>query len=161
MIRDIILRKIESKEISKLKRLFPSDEKTWFKYKSKRLLQLENKETDIFVIEYKDMFIGELSVNYTSYTLISETIPNIRVYLEAFRIDEKYRGRGLGKRLISYTISELEKSGYTQFTIGVEEDNKIAKHIYFKFGFTEAIDYGQGDEFDPCKYTLYLLDVKK
>ena len=25
--------------------------------------------------------------------------------------------------------------GYTEIIIGVEEDNEVAKHIYFKFGF--------------------------
>ena len=40
--------------------------------------------------------------------------------------------------------------------IGIEEDNEVAKHIYFKFGFNKAIDKGHGDEFDPSEYTLYL-----
>ena len=45
---------------------------------------------------------------------------------------------------------------YTEITTGVEEDNEVAKHIYFKFGFNKAIDKGHGDEFDSSEYTLYL-----
>ena len=86
----------------------------------------------------------------------SETIPNIRVYFEAFRIDKKYQGKGLGQKLIEYTINDLKEKGFKEFTIGVEEDNEKAKYIYLKYGFIEAIDYGKGDEFDPSEYTLYL-----
>ena len=57
-------------------------------------------------------------------------------------------------------VSEFLTDCYKEFTIGVEEDNEKAKHIYFKYGFTEAIDYGKGDEFDPTEYTLYLKKEK-
>ena len=43
----------------------------------------------------------------------------------------------------------------------VLETNEIAKHIYFKNGFTEAIEKGHGDEFDPTDYTLYMKSIKK
>ena len=76
-------------------------------------------------------------------------------------MDKKYQGQGLGQKLINYCIEYLIKKGYTQFTIGVEDDNEIAKHIYFKLGFNEAIDKGHGDEFDPSEYTLYLKDIDK
>ena len=74
----------------------------------------------------------------------------------AFRLDKKFQGKGLGQKLIKYAITDLESKGYTEFTIGVEDDNEIAKHIYFKLGFNEEIDKGRGDEFDPTDYTLYL-----
>ena len=64
-----------------------------------------------------------------------ETIPNIRVYFEAFRIDKRYQGKGLGQKLIRYTINDLAKKGYVEFTIGVEDGNEIAKHIYLKLGY--------------------------
>lgn len=91
----------------------------------------------------------------------SETMPGQRVYLQAFRLDKKCQGFGLGKKLIQFALTDLEQKGYTEFTIGVEEDNERAKHIYFKFGFTEAIDKGYGDEFDPSDYTLYLRKIGK
>ena len=74
-------------------------------------------------------------------------------------MDEAHRGRGLGQRLLRFALTDLERRGYTQFTIGVEEDNKVAKHIYFKLGFTRAIDKGCGDELDPSDYTLYMRSI--
>ena len=155
------LKKIKKDEFEKLKRLFPDNEDKWQKYQKKRLQQFDNKEIDIFVIEDNNKFIGEITINYINHDLKTETIPNKRVYLEAFRIEKNFQGKGLGQKLINYAIYILNKNGYTEFTIGVEDDNKIAKHIYFKLGFTKEIDKGHGNEFDPCEYTLYLKSIDK
>lgn len=150
-----VCRKINSNEMNKLYNLAPNKD-LWDKYYSLRQQQYTNNELDIYVIEINDQVIGEITVNYISHDLDSETIPNKRVYFEAFRLDKKYRGIGLGQYLMSYAMNELENKGYKEFTIGVEDDNEVAKHIYFKYGFTEAIDRGHGNEFDPSSYTLYM-----
>ena len=152
-------RKILPNEFDKLFSLFPDDENLWKKYKGKRLKEFENKEIDTYVIENKEEFIGEITVNYVSHDLKTEAIPNKRVYFEAFRLKERFQGKGLGQKLINYAIADLESKGYTEFTIGVDDNNEIAKHIYFKLGFTEEIDRGHGDEFDPTDYTLYLRKI--
>ncbi len=154
-------RKIKIEEFEKLKYLLPDNEEIWIKYKNKRLQQLKKQEIDVFVIENNENIIGEITVNYKSNQLEKETIANKRVYLEAFRVDKKYQGQGLGQKLINYCVDYLTNIGYTEFTIGVEEDNEIAKHIYFKLGFNDAIDKGHGDEFDPSEYTLYLKGINK
>lgn len=152
-------RKIKAEEFERLNKLFPDNEKMWIKYKQKRLKQLKSGEIDVFIIDDKEKIIGEITVNYKNNELETETIPNKRVYLEAFRIEKDVRGQGLGQKLINYCIDYLSNIGYTEFTIGVEEDNDIAKHIYFKLGFNVAIDKGYGDEFDSSEYTLYLKDI--
>ena len=162
-MEDYKIRKINIEEFDKLYDLFPDKDKKdlWEMYKEVRLKELSNKETDTYVIEYNNKFIGEVSVNYISHDLETEAIPNRRVYLQAYRVDENYQGSGLGQELIKYVLDDLEKSGYYEFTIGVEEDNEKAKHIYFKYGFTEAIDEGKGDIFDPTDYTLYMRSIEK
>lgn len=153
-------RKVNIEEFDKLKRLFPGDN-LWKKYKKQRLEELKKNQIDVFIIENENEFVGELTVNYTNHNLSTETIPNQRVYFEAFRVCKEFQGKGLGQELIDYCINTLANDGYTEFTIGVEEDNERAKHIYFKYGFTEAIDKGKGDEFDPSEYTLYLKRLDK
>lgn len=150
-------RKINIEEFDKLKRLFPGNDDLWKKYKNQRLEEFKKNQIDVFIIENENNFIGELTINYVSHDLLTETIPNQRVYFEAFRIDKEFQGKGLGQKLIDYCINTLANEGYTEFTIGVEEENERAKHIYFKYGFIEAIDKGQGDEFDSSEYTLYIL----
>ena len=155
------IRKIKKEEFEKLKKLFPDNDKIWIKYKRIKLERFEKKEIDVFIIEEEGNIIGEITVNYVSHELETETITNRRIYLETFRVDKKYHGQGLGQKLINYCIEHLIKEGYTQFTIGVEDGNEIAKHIYFKLGFDDAIDKGHGNEFDSCEYTLYLKDIYK
>lgn len=133
------LRKINKEEFEKLKRLFPGNEEMWTKYKKMRLQEFDKREIDVFVIENNEIIIGEITANYVSHELENETIPNQRVYLQAFRIDKDYQNKGLGQKLINYCIEYLTKEGYTQFTIGVEDDNDIAKNIYFKLGFIYEI----------------------
>ena len=113
------------------------------------------KEIDVFVIEEDEKVIGEITVSYKNDELETQTIPNKRVYLQAFRVDKKYQEQSLGQKLIKYCIDYLTNISYTEFTIGVEEDNEIARHI-FKFGFNKVIDKGQGDKFDPSEYILYI-----
>ena len=149
-------RKIEKYEFDKLQKLFPDDNHKWSKYRIKRLEQFDVFDIDIYVIEYNNEFIGEVSVNYSNHELETETIPGVRVYFEAFRLLEKYQGLGLGQKLLDYALNDLAKVGYTEFTIGVEDDNEVAKHIYSKLGFTKLIDHGKGNEYDLDGYNLYL-----
>lgn len=157
---NFVLKKVSIDEIYKLKRLFPGTDEVWRRYSVGRIKQFEMKKIDVYVIEYNNEFIGEITVNYTSHDLPTETIENQRVYLEAFRLDKEFRGKGLGQKLIAYVLNDLEKCGYCEFTIGVEKNNERAKHIYFKYGFTEAIDEGHGNEYDPCDYILYMRKLK-
>lgn len=59
--------------------------------------------------------------------------------------------------LLNEVISTLSQKGYSEFTIGVEDDNETAVHIYSKLGFTQLIgkisEEYQGDSYE---YGLYL-----
>ena len=153
---NIKFRKISFVEFDKLYHLFPEDYSSWIKYKSERLKELKNNETDTYIIDNNGIFIGEITVNYKSHDLELETIANKRVYLQALRIDRQYQGHGFAQKLFEYIINDLKSKGYSEFTLGVEEDNYIAKHIYEKYGFNEAICKGNGKNFDLDQYTLYL-----
>lgn len=155
------IRKIKIEEFDKLFDLFPDGVELWKKYREKRIKELSNNETATYVIEDNDKFIGEISVNYVSHDLPTEAIPNRRVYLQTYRVDKKYQKFGLGQQLLQFVLNDLENAGYTEFTIGVEDNNEIARHIYFKYGFTEAIDKGHGGVFDPTDYTLYMRSIEK
>ena len=154
-------RKIEIEEFDRLKILFPGNEKLWENYKRMQIEKLKKKQIDIFVIENNMDIIGEITANYKSNKLENEAKIKVRAYLEAFRIEKNYRGNGLGQKLINYCIDYLRNIGYTEFTIGVGDENEIAKHIYFKLGFTEMIGRGHGYDFDRSEYNLYLKKIKK
>lgn len=53
--------------------------------------------------------------------------------------------------------SKLMQKGYSEFTIGVEEDNKAAQHIYTKLGFTKLLGKIREEYQGDCyEYGLYL-----
>ena len=158
---DFNYRKLKKEEFDKLKHSFNDTEELWNKYKEKRMKQYEINDIDTYIVELNNQVVGEITVNYSSHDLETEAIPNKRVYLQAFRIEPSYQGYGLGQKLMEYTIEDLENKGITEFTIGVEDNNEVAKHIYFKYGFTKEIDHGKGDEYDTTDYTLYLKSIIK
>lgn len=84
-------------------------------------------------------------------------IPGKRAYFFAFRVHESVQGKGLGQKLMDYVIDDLKEQGYTEFTVGVEDDNDRAKYMYSKYGFTEKIarmsESFQGDSYE---YDLLL-----
>lgn len=123
--------------------------------------KLKKRQIDIFILENNGTIIGEITANYKSNKLENEAQNGVRAYLEAFRIEKDYREQGLGQKLINNCIEYLENIGYNEFTIGVEDENEIAKHIYSKLGFIKLIGKGQGDEFDNSEYTLYLKEKDK
>lgn len=133
-------RKINLEELDKLKNLYEYE--NFREIKKKIIDDISNGIKDIYVITESENLIGEITVTYKS-DLPNETIPNIRVYLSAFRVHKDYRDQGLGQKLLKYVISELENKGITEFTVGVEDDNERAKYIYEKFDFTEIIDRGE------------------
>lgn len=133
-------RKINLEELEKLKNLYVYE--NFEEIKKQIIDDISNGIKDIYVITENENLIGEITVTYKS-DLPNETIPNIRVYLSAFRVHKDYQDQGLGQKLLKYVISELENKGITEFTVGVEDDNENAKHIYEKFDFTEIIDRGE------------------
>ena len=133
-------RKINLEELDKLRNLYKYE--NFEEFKKQTINDISNGVKDIFVVEENKNLIGEITVTYKSDSP-NETIKNIRVYLGAFRIHKAYQNKGLGQRLLKYVIEEIEKEGITEFTVGVEDDNENAKHIYEKFDFTEIIDRGE------------------
>ncbi len=55
-------------------------------------------------------------------------------YITELHILEKYQGKGIGKKLLSYALTQLREIPVTIF-ISATEDNVIAKHLYENAGF--------------------------
>ena len=121
--------------------------------------KIKNGEIDIFSLFSDNRLIGELRVMYSNP---DERFAQKgkRAYLYAFRIHENHQGKGLGKHLLKYVVDSLSQYGYTEFTVGVEDDNERAKHIYNSFGFNKIIariqEEYQGEKYE---YNLYLKSL--
>ena len=151
---DYIVRKITTEELPRLTELFDYNDISGMIEENTRLL--ENGTDDIFILLRQEKLIGELHVRYESEDQ-QEAAKGRRAYLYAFRIHKDHQGLGLGKFLLRTVINLLSEANYSEFTVGVEDDNSRALHIYQNFGFGEIIarkyEEYQGDGYE---YNLYL-----
>ena len=151
-----IIRKIEANELPLLAELNEYNDPDAMIAENTRLL--ENGSVDIWALFDGDTIVGELRSMYDAADERAER--GVRAYLYAFRVREKYQGRGLGEFLLEKVIEVLEEKGYSEFTVGVEDDNDRARHIYEKLGFTEFLSR-KSEEYQGDKYEYDLLLRKK
>lgn len=120
--------------------------------------EIQNNIIDIFVLSNDAELIGELHARYQSDD-DNFAVRGRRAYLFAFRVHKNYQGKGYGKYLIKEVIEILKEKGYSEFTIGIEDDNLIAHHIYHSLGFDKLLlrkkEEYQGDSYE---YNLYLME---
>lgn len=117
---------------------------------------IQSGAVDIFVLFDGQRPVGELHIRYESDD-DRYARRGLRAYLFAFRIREEQQGRGYGTHLLKTVLAELTREGYREFTVGVEDDNARALHMYQTMGFSELVlrarEEYQGDAYE---YNLYL-----
>ena len=118
-------------------------------------------EISVFALFAGERLVGELRVAY-EHEDAAFAVRGRRAYLYAFRVHRDLRGRGLGTRLLKEVLARLEKAGYTEFTVGVEDDNPRARELYRRFGFLSCVarryEEYQGDGYE---YDLLLKTVNE
>ena len=117
---------------------------------------IQNRIIDIFVLFEKDVLVGELHVMYESDDE-NYAIRNRRAYLFAFRVRDSFQNRGYGTYLLKSVLAVLTENGYIEFTVGVEDENFRAIHMYQSLGFKEILLRKQEEyQGDTYEYNLYL-----
>ena len=154
----MIVRKLKTNEIFILTNLF--NYKDVADMIAENTKNIENGSIDIFALFTNEKIIGELRAKYVSDDeRFAEK--GKRAYLYAFRINENYQGKGLGSYLLQNVLTILKENGYSEFTVGVEDDNTKARYMYEKNGFIEPIarikESYQGDSYE---YDLLLRKEK-
>ncbi|MBW3015867.1 GNAT family N-acetyltransferase [Candidatus Woesearchaeota archaeon] len=68
-----------------------------------------------------------------------ENIEHIKgAYLNTLFVNEKYRGKGLGKRLMEARLEDIAAEGFREVTAVTREDNDIINGILKKYGFEKV-----------------------
>lgn len=117
---------------------------------------IQNGSIDIFVLYDKDILIGELHVMYVNDDE-NFAVRGKRAYLFAFRVRKDFQNKGYGTHLLKTVLALLKADGYCEFTVGVEDDNSRAIHMYQALGFTELLLRKQEEyQGDAYEYNLYL-----
>lgn len=115
--------------------------------------------------------VGELYIFWDSADK-DEANGKDRVYLCAFRTNEKFRGLGLGKALMKRVLQRVVEKGFCEATIGADNDDadRLSK-IYKSWGFSELVklqnidnhylDINNDPTYYEVPYALYLNKLKK
>lgn len=152
-----IVRKLKTAELPLLTQLF--NYKNVDEMIVENTKEIENGVIDIFGLFDGDKIIGELRAKYISDDN-RFAIKDKRAYLYAFRIHKEYQGKGLGNFLLENVLNILQENGYSEYTVGVEDDNLKARYMYEKHWFTEPIarikESYQGDSYE---YDLLLKRI--
>ena len=150
----LTVRAIEANELRRLTALFEYNDVPAMIAENARLI--ESGDFSIFLLFENSDLIGELHVTWRSSDHLAAR-DGQRAYLSAYRVLSERQGRGFGQFLLREVIRIIEAAGYREMTIGVEDDNALARHVYAKFGFTEFVERRresyQGDSYE---YDLLL-----
>ncbi len=151
---DLSVKKLSAYQLPMLSELFRYNDIE--KMLAENTRDIENGAIDIFGLFKGSALVGELHVMYRN-TDSRMAVQGKRAYLFAFRIRRDSHGKGFGQYLLENVLHLLSSQGYSEFTVGVEDDNLRAIHIYRKFGFTQIIARKQEEyQGDTYEYNLYL-----
>lgn len=130
-------------------------------FQSIRHDNLESCREICLVAEHDGKFVGELSMMTQNANIPAAVIPNKRVYLFGLRILPEFQRQGIGTALLEQAVKLCVKRGIFEFTIGVEQDNEVARRIYKKMGFTEFLENCSEMQYGRmCRYDLLMLKLR-
>jgi ribosomal protein S18 acetylase RimI-like enzyme len=108
---------------------------------------IEKGNIEFWTIENEtdNSLIGELYIFWDSEDK-DEANGRDRAYLAAFRINKEFRGLGLGKMLMQRVLYRVKEKGFSEVTIGVDNDDaERLSAMYKSWGFAELIKLSNTD----------------
>lgn len=133
-IKDIKIEKIKLSDLKEMCRLNKIGDNCYDdEIQVQDFFDNEFQPETVYTAKIDDQYVGhiELFEGYKSsigkFLLIRRLI-----------VHPEYRGRKIGKTLLSFAISECKKRNIKNLDLLVEHDNKIAYNIYKKMNFQEV-----------------------
>lgn len=87
----------------------------------------------IWMIEKDEVAIGYLVLTFC----FSFEYKGLYAYIDEIYIEETYRNQGIGTKAMEFAMRQAKKLKIKMIYLEVEKNNKKAKNIYTKLGFTE------------------------
>lgn len=104
---------------------------TWQERKAKHIDDdIAANAGGVLVAEHHDEIVGYITIVLDRKSKLGR-IPNMAV-------DERYRGMGLGKRLVEESFGYMRSEGMQYAKIETLDQNPVGQHLYPKMGFVEV-----------------------
>lgn len=95
--------------------------------------EILNRDSRFFFALYRDEPVGYLKINQG---MAQTVLPNDKALeIERIYIDQAYKGKGIGKRILDKAFEQAALSGAEYIWLGVWENNLPAIRFYEKCGF--------------------------
>lgn len=94
-----------------------------------------DKNNFLVVMEDNSVIIGTLQLTFIPYLTYKG---GKRALIEGVRIDESYRGKGIGKQLIEWAIEKSRQQGCYMVQLTTDKKRPDALEFYKKLGFTAS-----------------------
>ena len=94
-----------------------------------------DKNNFLIVVEENDAIIGVLQLTLIPYLTYQGSK---RALIEGVRIDESYREKGLGKKLIEWAIEKAREQGCHMVQLTTDKSRPEALEFYKKLGFSAS-----------------------
>lgn len=91
-----------------------------------------DKNNFLVVMEDNSVIIGTLQLTFIPYLTYKG---GKRALIEGVRIDESYRGKGIGKQLIEWAIEKSRQQGCYMVQLTTDKKRPDALEFYKKLGF--------------------------
>lgn len=98
--------------------------------------ELANPNLYVYAIEAENRYVGWISLIYMSK--VGKWNGNGHVYVDELWVDPEYRGKGLGKALMSKADELKTELKATGIRLYVSIDNPSAVNLYKRCGFSEG-----------------------
>ena len=95
---------------------------------------LDPKIGIILVAKDDEKILGMINLLFTESTALGSRV----AILEDMVVLSKFRGEGIGSKLIDYAISEAKKEGCKRITLLTDIENTKAQSFYHKKGFVKS-----------------------
>lgn len=90
---------------------------------------LEDKNNMVMVLRDHDLIVGMITL-----VILHQTTGN-KGYIEDLVVDEKYRGKGFGEKLVRHAIATARKMKLDSVELKSERYRMAANKLYHKLGF--------------------------
>ena len=98
------------------------------KHIPQEMLQKKIQDKEMIIIKDSSKIIGWLRFGY---------FWDEHPFMNMLMVDEEYRGKGIGKRLVSFWENEMQKRGYN-LVLTSTLSNEQAQHFYRKLGYEDS-----------------------
>ena len=119
-----------------------------YKITEKEASQIANLEEAIFPDPWSEKGIAETISQSHAFIVVAEENGEIAGYcifyyvldegeIARIGVSEKYRRKGIGKKILDYVTAECGTLGVERLLLDVRESNKGARDFYKSYGFVE------------------------